>query len=474
MFCTNCGKKNDDGAGFCIYCGTALVDLSKAASENQSAAGGFTAAPNNQAAGGFTAAPNNQAAAGGFVAAPENQVSSDGFTKAPYNQGMQQGGYMKNQQPADMRESMIGHYDRDIGNRAASGMMSGANAQINIAPQKSVKRSTGSAKIIILTVLLIVVALLMAVVIYILASKANEQVPEKPEEAAEEIEMPTEIPTEVPQEEEEEEEDDPVKEALSKEEYADITSDLLQSGDKYDGGVTRDMLDGAALAGNILVVNGGDSSDKDDRSIRLIDANTQENKGGGCNIDPAGDCYESSSYSGYLLLSAPCFYGKMGTEEIQFSGMLNTLFEDNNGSLTPVYCERAEYAYKISSAKSKGSKDGNNICDGDGATAWLCEEGNSVTISLSGKEKVHGIAIKNGNCESSLSFNDYGRAARVRVDFGNGNVVEEDLTTNNFGSIDLVSAGESSKTATITLTILDNYPGYEHQNTLGISEVLVY
>lgn len=145
----------------------------------------------------------------------------------------------------------------------------------------------------------------------------------------------------------------------------------------------------------------------------------------------------------------------------------------------------AEVSSMLPTYKNK-SYGGDKLIDGNISTPWVegvdgNGEGQTIVLHLAAPEQVYGILVYGGYLESEYLYEINGKPTNIRVDFGNGAVVEQELS-NGFqlqeGSItlqwpDRVQLPHSVVTDTITITILEAEAGSKYQDTC-ISEVTVF
>lgn len=200
---------------------------------------------------------------------------------------------------------------------------------------------------------------------------------------------------------------------------------------------------------------------------------------------------------GFYLVSMPCFYGDIHAGENLFQYYVEGLFAKNEASrfgVTLCYVEThaegkgvhyAEVSSMLPTYKNK-SYGGDKLIDGNISTPWVegvdgNGEGQTIVLHLAAPEQVYGILVYGGYLESEYLYEINGKPTNIRVDFGNGAVVEQGLA-NGFqlqeGSItlqwpDRVQLPHSVVTDTITITILEAEAGSKYQDTC-ISEVTVF
>lgn len=200
----------------------------------------------------------------------------------------------------------------------------------------------------------------------------------------------------------------------------------------------------------------------------------------------------------YYLLSGPSFYESNGGD-ISFKGYADILFAKNPESrygVTMLYGRYRNDKINVTSVDATSelspsdgkSYSGANLVDGDYKTAWVegvsgVGIGESVTLQLDKTQPVYGIVICNGYTADYDLYSKNGTLASVKVDFGNGKVVEENvggygseylegdyLAEMNFNKIEL---DEPVMTDTITVTITSANVGTKYDDTC-VSEIRVY
>ena len=200
----------------------------------------------------------------------------------------------------------------------------------------------------------------------------------------------------------------------------------------------------------------------------------------------------------YYLFSGPSFFESNGGD-MSFKGYADILFAKNPESrygVTMLYGRYRNEKINVTSvdatselSPSNGkSYSGANLVDGDYSTVWVegvsgVGIGESVTLHLDKTQPVYGIVICNGYTADYDLYSKNGTLASVKVDFGNGKVVEENvggygseylegdyLAEMNFNKIEL---GEPVMTDTITVTITSANVGMKYDDTC-VSEIKVY
>ena len=200
----------------------------------------------------------------------------------------------------------------------------------------------------------------------------------------------------------------------------------------------------------------------------------------------------------YYLFSGPSFFESNGGD-MSFKGYADILFAKNPESrygVTMLYGRYRNEKINVTSvdatselSPSNGkSYSGANLVDGDYSTVWVegvsgVGIGESVTLHLDKTQPVYGIVICNGYTADYDLYSKNGTLASVKVDFGNGKVVEENvggygseylegdyLAEMNFNKIEL---GEPVMTDTITVTITSANVGMKYDDTC-VSEIRVY
>ncbi len=200
----------------------------------------------------------------------------------------------------------------------------------------------------------------------------------------------------------------------------------------------------------------------------------------------------------YYLLTGPAFYEDNGGS-VKYMGYADLLFQKNPDSrygVTLLYGryrdDRIEVASVDTSSELPGQDgktySGQNLIDGDYATAWAegvsgTGEGESVTLKLSGRQPVYGVQICNGYVADAELFAKNGKAAKVRVDFGNGTVKEQEISGYGFEGAERETLAEMNlnrveldapvETDAITITITGAEAGSDYDDTC-ISEIRVY
>ena len=201
----------------------------------------------------------------------------------------------------------------------------------------------------------------------------------------------------------------------------------------------------------------------------------------------------------YYLLSGPYYYGYNGMENYLFEGYVDVLFLKNDESrfgVTMLYAKTDTIPKTIDSVETSSvldmqankDYDGSNLVDGKIETAWVEAAegvgiGESVTLHLQEREEVRGLEIWNGYLASAELYDKNGKVNKIRIDFGNGIVREEEIPV-----MESIYVGEGIDerefayffeldtpviTDIITITILDAEAGINYEDTC-ISEIKVY
>lgn len=201
--------------------------------------------------------------------------------------------------------------------------------------------------------------------------------------------------------------------------------------------------------------------------------------------------------AGFYLVSMPCFYGDVSGTDNLFQYYVEALFAKNEVSrfgVTLCYVEThaegkdvhyAEVSSMLPTYKNK-SYGGDRLIDGNISTPWVegvdgNGEGQTIVLHLAAPERVYGILVYGGYLESEYLYGINGKPTNIKVDFGNGAVVEQRLDNGSRfrdGSValqrpDRVQLSQSVVTDTITITILEAEAGSKYQDTC-ISEMIVY
>lgn len=200
----------------------------------------------------------------------------------------------------------------------------------------------------------------------------------------------------------------------------------------------------------------------------------------------------------YYLLSGPSFYESNGGDN-SFKGYAEILFAKNPESrygVTMLYGRYRNDKINVTSvdatselSPSNGKNySGANLVDGDYSTVWVegvsgVGIGESVTLHLDKEQSVYGIVICNGYTADYDLYSKNGTLAGVKVDFGNGKVVEENvygyafedidgeyLAQMNFNKIELDAPVITDE---ITVTITSANVGSKYDDTC-VSEIRVY
>lgn len=200
----------------------------------------------------------------------------------------------------------------------------------------------------------------------------------------------------------------------------------------------------------------------------------------------------------YFLLTGPAFYEDNGGSII-YKGYADLLFQKNPDSrygVTMVYGRYRDEKVEISSvdvsselpAENGKTYSGNNLTDGDYATVWAegvsgTGEGESVTLHLSSPQPVFGVQICNGYTADADLYEKNGKVSKVRVDFGEGTVLEQGVDGYGFEGADPETLAQMNLnrieleapvvTDTITITITGAEKGTKYDDTC-ISEIRVY
>ena len=200
----------------------------------------------------------------------------------------------------------------------------------------------------------------------------------------------------------------------------------------------------------------------------------------------------------YYLFSGPSFFESNGGD-MSFKGYADILFVKNPESRYGVTMLYGRYrndkinvtlvdaTSELSPSDGK-SYSGANLVDGDYKTAWVegvsgVGIGESVTLHLDKTQPVYGIVICNGYTADYDLYSKNGTLASVKVDFGNGKVVEENV--GGYGSeylegdylaemnLNKIELDEPVMTDEITVTITSANVGSKYDDTC-VSEIRVY
>lgn len=123
-----------------------------------------------------------------------------------------------------------------------------------------------------------------------------------------------------------------------------------------------------------------------------------------------------------------------------------------------------------------------NVTDNIRSTAWMAPgDGTGATLTMKlagGRQNVNYVGLVPGydkvdECTGSDRFTEMRRISRVRWDFSDGVVVEQELNVDD-RSMQLLEIPEGSRSNSVTLTILATTdPGLERLNYTPISDVVV-
>lgn len=182
----------------------------------------------------------------------------------------------------------------------------------------------------------------------------------------------------------------------------------------------------------------------------------------------------------YLVISTHLIY------PAQYSGKIELLMKEaevGGYHYVPIFARFIDgEKYDISSVDvTSGSGTKNNLTDSQlFYTSWKETEsglgvGESITIHLSGKKAVSGIYLVNGDGSSGeSSYFGGGRVSEVEVDFGDGNVVTKEFSTDEF-KYRYVSAERYVNTDRIVITIKNAESGNgKNKMDTAISDLGVY
>ncbi len=200
----------------------------------------------------------------------------------------------------------------------------------------------------------------------------------------------------------------------------------------------------------------------------------------------------------YYLFSGPSFFESNGGD-MSFKGYADILFVKNPESrygVTMLYGRYRNDKINVTSVDATSelspsdgkSYSGANLVDGDYKTAWVegvsgVGIGESVTLHLDKTQPVYGIVICNGYTADYDLYSKNGTLASVKVDFGNGKVVEENV--GGYGSeylegdylaemnLNKIELDEPVMTDEITVTITSANVGSKYDDTC-VSEIRVY
>ena len=200
----------------------------------------------------------------------------------------------------------------------------------------------------------------------------------------------------------------------------------------------------------------------------------------------------------YYLFSGPSFFESNGGD-MSFKGYADILFAKNPESrygVTMLYGRYRNEKINVTSVDATSELEaangknysGNNLIDGDYSTVWAegvsgVGIGESVTLHLEKEQLVYGIVICNGYTADYDLYSKNGTLASVKVDFGNGKMVEEN--TGGYGSeyldgdylaemnLNKIELDEPVMTDKITVTITSANVGSKYDDTC-VSEIRVY
>jgi hypothetical protein len=200
----------------------------------------------------------------------------------------------------------------------------------------------------------------------------------------------------------------------------------------------------------------------------------------------------------YILFTGPSFYESNGGDQ-EFIGYADILFEKNTDSrygVTLLYGRYRDEKINIvsvetsSELQASGDKtySGNNLTDGDPTTVWAegvkgSGVGETIVLHLDKPTSVYGVVICNGYTASCEQYRDNGFVTEASADFGDGNVVKNEVSgywCEGFTSQDLADINRTKLelekpviTDTIVITITGASAGEKYDDTC-ISEIYAY
>lgn len=200
----------------------------------------------------------------------------------------------------------------------------------------------------------------------------------------------------------------------------------------------------------------------------------------------------------HYLLTGPAFYEDNGGTTA-FKGYADILFAKNPDSrygVTLLYGRYRDEKINVISVDTSSelqaangkTYSGMNLIDGDYSTVWVegvsgTGVGETITLHLDKIQLVYGVQICNGYTASYDLYNKNGTLTDVKIDFGNGKVMEssvggyafEDIADDYLAECNMnkVELDEPVMTDTITITITGAKQGVKYDDTC-VSEVRVY
>ncbi|MCR5120000.1 MAG: hypothetical protein K6B44_10350 [Lachnospiraceae bacterium] len=200
----------------------------------------------------------------------------------------------------------------------------------------------------------------------------------------------------------------------------------------------------------------------------------------------------------HILFTGPSFYESNGGDQ-KFIAYADILFAKNTDSrygVTLLYGRYRDEKINIVSVETSselppsGDKtySGNNLTDDDPATIWAegvkgTGVGETIVIHLDKPSSVYGVVICNGYTASYEQYRDNGIVTETSADFGNGNVVKNEVSgywCEGYTSEDLADINNTKLelekpvvTDTIVITITGASAGEKYDDTC-ISGITVY
>ena len=285
-----------------------------------------------------------------------------------------------------------------------------------------------------------------------------------------------------------------LKEVLSSENAFSGAITITRADDKYDADMLIPVDEAIAFFKDVF---GAEDFTKGDHFERVEDGYILWSYGDG---DPWERIEHMQFFSddNYYLLTGPSFY-EDNSGSTKFMGYADILFEKNADSrygVTLTYGRYRNEKIKVSSveatselaAASGKNYSAGNLIDGDYSTAWVegvqgVGVGESFTLHLDKSQPVYGVQICNGYTENYDLYTKNGMLASVKVDFGNGKVIEdnvygygcENADTDYLAELNLnrIELDEPVVTDKITITITSASVGTKYDDTC-VSEVVVY
>lgn len=286
-----------------------------------------------------------------------------------------------------------------------------------------------------------------------------------------------------------------------------MIKEILMSGNAFSDAITVKRTEGDGSADVLIPVDylvaflkdvyGAEDFTKGDQFESIEDGNVLWSYGDG---DPWERVEHMQFFEddNYYLLSGPSFFESNGGD-MSFKGYADILFAKNPESrygVTMLYGRYRNDKINVTSVDATSELEaangknysGDNLIDDDYSTVWVegvsgVGLGESVTMHLDKTQPVYGVVICNGYTADYDLYSKNGTLASVKVDFGNGKVVEENV--GGYGSeylegeylaemnLNKIELPEPVLTDTITVTITSANVGSKYDDTC-VSEIRVY